>query len=103
MYDIIKIDQMIDAAVAQKREMVTKFVNDCCPYRPGDQVKITGYSYTGRMLYVENVDGVVRKAGRPGDGEEQKYVAEWTISGRVVKADGTVGSIRTKFTERIDL
>jgi hypothetical protein len=86
------IDSNIKCLQNEREEILEALAEQHAPCRPGDTVKIKGYSYAGRDLLVNRV---IAGGGRFHRGYQ------FTIVGNVMKADGSVGKQGTSFTEPI--
>jgi hypothetical protein len=83
-----------DAQIEMLREgralMLEKYIEDNCPYKVGDLIKIAGYSYTGKQMRINTIRLVSGFRGY-----------EYLYGGQVVNKNGKVGENYTDFTQSI--
>lgn len=73
-----------------------EWVEQECPIKVGDTVKVNGYSFKGRMMQVDTIHVLIDSYHCP-DSEHC-----WGAKGKVLKKDGTPGSQRGEHLRSIN-
>jgi hypothetical protein len=96
--DLKKIDRQI-CDLKRKRELrLDDYIKANCPYKVGDLITVTGYSFKGKKMMIEDI---TMKRGFSFGSVEDAYDYKFLYHGVIVNKNGSVGELYTSFSQKI--
>jgi len=80
-----------------REQLIKRFVEDNCPYKVGDDIEVTGYSFRGKTMRIGSI--YLKKGYEFFGGRPASYMFHYT--GNIIKKNGDVGEQYTSFDVEI--
>ena len=96
--DLKKIDRQIRNLKGKRDLRMDDFIKEHCPYKVGGLITVTGYSYKGKKMMIEDI--TMRKGFCYG-ADALAYDYSFLYHGHIVNKNGMVGEQYTTFSEKI--
>lgn len=90
--DLMALREKLASVQAEYDQACGKYADQVCPFSVGDVVRISHYSYAGRMMRVEEISLIYSRF-------KQSFCFRWVATGVVQKKNGGDSQLRTEIRE----